>query len=311
MYRVFDTASVEAIVFKVEKHASRDEIEFFEKDSATADPRSTFAIARSTCMSFGDFRIPTVWADQAGEIIELLQNSSLRLGDTSSGFKPMIALQAYSLGKGTPPQSLRDVKNHVFHVDHKLDSTTFPYLEGSDIQRFCVQWSGTFLRHGPFLAEPQTIDRFSGPRIVIREIVAPIPHLLSAAYIEETALYNKSVLHIIPSPGGPYVQNSQAVKALLAILNSTVTSFLLYFTGRKTQRSLFPKIVNDDLRDLPLPKKFQQHINALAETVDAIHRMTLSGSKCSLENELLLDHQVALAYGIDPEKYSQMKTLLS
>jgi len=79
-------------------------------------------------------------------------------------------------------------------------------------------------------------------------------------------LYNKSVLHIIM----PQWTDAAYAWALLAVLNSRLASFWLTHCGKKTQRSLFPKLVKDDLTHLPLPKNFSQHIAVLAPAAKAL-----------------------------------------
>ena len=68
-----------------------------------------------------------------------------------------------------------------------------------DVMRYQYRHSGSYLKYGPWLAEPQKIERFSGTRILIREIINSAPYILNSCAIEERALYNKSIIHILLS----------------------------------------------------------------------------------------------------------------
>ena len=212
------------------------------------------------CEATPDLIIPVGWSSEVRAALRRVFFQSFRLDSDESPFLPMIALQAYAEGKGTPPQSREVVETHPFHSRERIDDSCYPYLEGSDIEPYRIRWSGSWLRYGSWLAEPQSIDRFSGPRIVIREILGTPPSLLRCALLEETMLYNKSVLHILPRQP----ERRNLLLALLAVLNSSLASFIILQRGRKSQRKLFPKVVNDDLKDFPIPFSFFDKCQRLA-----------------------------------------------
>jgi SAM-dependent methyltransferase len=247
---LFPSAGVEAVVVTLStgKNASSFQVTG-AKRPGDADIRIT-NIPYEACLRESDARISLRYSDENAALLSKIKTATFRLGDADSPFVASIALQAYAQGKGTPPQSAAVVKSHPFHVDRKVDSNTYPYLEGNCIERFGYKNSATFLRHGPWLAEPQSIDRFTGPRLLVREVLGKDPYLLQACFIEETALYNKSVLHIRPR----MPTSSIFLWALLGILCSRLTTFIIKNCGRKSQRKLFPKLVLADLHDLPLPK---------------------------------------------------------
>ena len=206
------------------------------------------------------------------------------------GFKAYIALQAYSTGRGTPPQTSEDVKNHIFHSKSKLSDEYIPYLEGKDIRRYNLKWSGNYLRHGIFLSDPQPLERFIQPRIILREILNPLPYILHATYTEAPYLYNKSALHIIHKE-----QDKEALLAVLAILNSETASTILLIRGRKSQRQLFPKIVAKDLQEFPLPDNFLKIKEELAKL--ALEMLNKTNTKIEGEvNKIVADGYVKTNY---------------
>ena len=257
-YPVFSEAGVEAVLFRVRRgtrHA-RIRLRRLDRDGEGA----CRMIPARACRENLDASIPISWSDDIQRILAQVKAHSLPLAHESFPFRPRIALQAYCRGKGDPPQTQAQVKAHVYDRAFKEDEHTYPYLEGRDIRRYTVSWSGGYLKHGKWLAEPQKIEFFRGARVVLREITNPLPDLLNAAVVETPMLYNKSVLHVIRAPDS----SPECAWALLAVLNSRLASFILYHTGRKTQRALFPKIVNDDLKHFPLPKDFLRHTRTLA-----------------------------------------------
>jgi len=259
---VFDEPSVEAVTFAATREGLHKFISI-ERRASLEDSHgrsTTVKVPISECLKTPSASISINWSPSGAEIIDLMQANSCALGAEDSNFVPMIALQAYARGKGFPAQTELASKQKIFHSDSKLGPEYLPYLEGSDISRYDLSWSGAFLRYGPWLAEPQSLERFEGPRIIIREIINAAPYLLNATYVDEIYLYNKSVLHILPQRRA----TQEDLLALLAILNSKLASYYLLQKGRKTQRTIFPKIVNKDLKDFPIPNSFLAHRAQLA-----------------------------------------------
>lgn len=276
--------SLEPVVFYSKKSGSRS----FTVTNNTLDekhPFHQFQLTNSRCLKRPDFIIPLYWDREVELLISHLEESSETLASRKDIFLPLIALQAYATGKGTPPQSAEVVKSHPFHVTGATDDSCIPYLNGKDIKRFAINWQGIFLRHGSWLADPQCRERYEQPRIAIREILGPFPGTLQATYLEEPFCYNKSVLHIISGPDG----NPFLLKALLACLCSPCGSVQLILCGRKSQRALFPKLVNNDLKSFYIPEGLSEN---LAAVVDKLHCQPSAATESEL-NELTLR-----AYGI-------------
>jgi len=255
--RTFEGLSVETVVLIADKGAHHTHLTIRRHGFG---PRLGGAhLPYAVCRGQPGRLIPIEWSTPVAQVWRHL-GALPTVVDSPLGFIPRIALQAYAVGKGTPPQSPADVANHVFHSRKPAGQGHYRYLNGSDVRRYVIQWSGSYLHHGPWLAEPQPIDRFKGPRIVIREILGAPPYAIAAAYTAAPYLYNKSVLHI----GGA---SPEALRALLVILNSRLGTFILRTRGRKGARGLFPKILADDLKSFPLPARFERHIGRLASLV--------------------------------------------
>ncbi|MBK8478565.1 MAG: hypothetical protein IPL39_20455 [Opitutaceae bacterium] len=70
------------------------------------------------------------------------------ISDVKSG------LVAYEVGKGTPPQT-REMKDaRIYHTT--TPKTGFSkYLDGRDVCRYSIDWSGEFIKYGRNLAAPR------------------------------------------------------------------------------------------------------------------------------------------------------------
>ena len=207
-------------------------------------------ISIQTIKKSSELIIPIGWNEKYGDIIDKIEANSFKLKSKESFLKPSIALQVYQQGKGNPPQNDRIVKNHIFHKLTKIDENHYPYLEGQDVNSNSINWSGKFLNYGPWIAEYQDISKFSSPRILIREVLGKYPYIIKASYTDQTFLYNRSILHILPTES----IDPELLLAVSHILNSKLATFLFKIFGRKTQRKLFPKLLKADLDDFLIPK---------------------------------------------------------
>ncbi len=181
-------------------------------------------------------------SDETKILNKIIQKSEL----LSDHYNVFVGLQAYETGKGIPKQTKECVDNHSFDYDYKYDENTYEYLGGSDVLRYSINWTGQYLRYGPWLSQPREMSIFSLPRILIREITSPYPYSLSCTYTEDCYLNNKSILNILQK------DQRHNLKYLLAVLNSKLISFFILRRAVKGNRSLFPKVVAEDLKNIPV-----------------------------------------------------------
>ena len=298
---VFSNASVEAVIFNLSYKHNRKSITIKHyKNSNSNKVLLAIELPYKVCSSSPEFEIPLHWSAEAQEILDLITKNSLQLNDPDSPFISRIALQAYATGKGTPAQTKDIVRTHAFHSDEKIDANSYPYLEGVDVSRYNIEWSGKYLSHGKWLAEPQKIEFFTGPRILIREILNVRPYILKAAFTDKPYLYNKSVLHIVSKNNS----DSQQAKALTALLNSKLASFIFLQRGKKSQRKLFPKLVNQDLKYFPIARDLLKNAKNLAELHDQYLNVP------SQEVQYKIDREVFEVYGLSRRQISFVNRFL-
>ena len=174
-------------------------------------------------------------------------------------------LQAYEKGKGIPKQSAEDVKSRPYDYTYQFNEDTYKYLDGSNVLRYAVNWTGQWLWYGNHLAAPRTLNLFTDEKIIVREITSEFPHCLNAVYTEDTYLYNRSNIAVVKREG-----QNVSLKYILVLLNSTLISFYFKKNTAKAERKLFPKIILNDLRLFPIkviPKESQEPFIALADTM--------------------------------------------
>ena len=303
--KAFPGVGVETVSLLVNQGVSNEQITLY--DVARGE---TASIEVRSCLGLLEGRIPLSWPAGADAFLAEIRSCSLALGSEESPFIPYIALQAYATGKGTPPQTKEVVAQRCYDSDTP-GPDTLPYLDGKDVGRFSYTWRGKHLRFGSFLAEHPPRERYTGPRILVREILGTSPHIFQATVIEEAMLYNRSILHILLKPGALAMH----AYALAAVLNSPIASALLLLCGRKSQRSLFPKIVNDDLKSFLLPRALISHTSApTLSTLAAIGR-SWSESPPRTDDEISLREEelesaVADAYHLSATSRSFVVQLL-
>jgi len=145
------------------------------------------------------------------------------------------------------------IKNRVWHADFKKDDTYKKELKGGDIQRYSLKWNGSlWISYGDWLAAPRKAHFFNSPRLLIREITGT---LLYCCYTKTEYYNTPSLINIINK------KLDLDLKYTLTVLNSHLIGWYHNITSPKAKKGLFPKILINDVRNLPLKtisKKAQQ-----------------------------------------------------
>jgi len=177
------------------------------------------------------------------KITKHLQENSVILDDIVN---IKAGLKAYEKGKGIPNQTAEDVKSRPYDYNYKFDKYTYRYLQGKDVHRYYLNWSGLYLKYGDNLAAPRIFDIFNGPKIVIREITGKFPKCIISSYNDEIFLFNMSNIAINEKN-----EKDISLKYILSILNSSLMSYYFVKNTAKSVRTMFPKLILKDLRQFP------------------------------------------------------------
>ncbi|MGI8736001.1 MAG: Eco57I restriction-modification methylase domain-containing protein [Candidatus Eremiobacter antarcticus] len=244
-YEVFNKVGMEPCIFGIGGKNSTSEVQAVRVSS-----KRELASARPISLDRRRFdnrtnRIVFSSASKAYDLLERVLKRSSRVG---SEFDVRSGLQAYERGKGTPPQRADQVEKHIFDRSEKDDDSSIRYLEGADVKRYAITWSGMWLQYGPWLAQPRSLQIFTRPRVLIREITSHFPYCIEAMLAEALFLNNKSILNVLD-----FQDNVVNLKVLLATINSRFTALFYKERAVKSARKLFPKILARNLAEFPFP----------------------------------------------------------
>lgn len=210
-----------------------------------------------------------------------------------------LGITPYDKHKG---HTKKQIKNRVFHSSTKKDETFKPVLEGSDVTRYFVQWSGKeYISYGEWLGAPREKRFFTKPRILVRQIVSGKPLRIYAGYTNKELYNTQSIFNLILKENV-----SLDLKYILAILNSKLMNFYHQNKFLDLSKNLFQKILIQNCKKFPIPNLdlqnpkhktvYEKLISLVSEIIEVkkkLHEVKLDSDKKFLEQKLeLLDSQV-------------------
>jgi hypothetical protein len=155
-------------------------------------------------------------------------------------------LKAYETGKGKPIQTDKMKKNRIYHSNTKNDKSYRPYLDGRDVKRYRIDWSGQYLKYGENLAAPRKSELFEGERILVRQIPSLPPYSINGVIINNNELNDINSMIIIHPV-------NYSLKFILGIINSRLITYWFDITFDKFQRTIFPQFKVNELEQFPIP----------------------------------------------------------
>lgn len=214
-YMVFHKVSMEPCIFIVAGKDLESDVDVVralsKQEFLSAISASPVKVKRAAWGGPGN-RI-TLSSTGVSQVLRKIRRNSV---PTGSRFDVKTGLQAYERGKGNPPQTAADVRDHVFDRSKYEDKNSYKYLEGRDIGRYHLSWSGLWMQYGPWLSQPRELGLFTRPRVLLREITAPLPYCLCATFLDGTISQQQKHPKRSPQGGfegttsGPYVYSQQS-----------------------------------------------------------------------------------------------------
>jgi type I restriction-modification system DNA methylase subunit len=189
-----------------------------------------------------NFVFPVYSNEKTNQLIKKIRHQKFVLSDIAN---VIWGIKVYETGKGTPPQNSNDSNEKTFHSIQKTKETQRPLLGGSEISRYLIKWKGGYLDYGKWLAEPRQPHWFEGERILVREVTAN--GIIQATYVKDNYVFSNSVDGIKPKT------DNLRIKFLLGVINSRVISFYHSKTSANAFKGTFPKVLIQDLKNLPFP----------------------------------------------------------
>jgi type I restriction-modification system DNA methylase subunit len=234
---VFAEAVVNTVISILCKEKTRQEFTIINKGNSWNYPYETWGRARLLAI---EYRISL---DEQRIFERIEKNSSCleNLGEVIQGITP------YDKYRG---QDSELIKKRGYHYDYKKDSTCGKWLNGEDVTRFTLSWSGEWLSYGEWLAAPREKRFFEGNRLVFREIPGKNKRI-QAALTDEVSYYGNLKLPNFGKEIFPKL-NPQDIKMLP--ISNQIGSTQLPFIDRADRMLL----LNKDLHEVS--QKFQRSI---------------------------------------------------
>ena len=234
-----------------------------------------------------------------GDILHAIVRNSRKLKEVA---ELVWGVKIYQKGKGKPPQDGSERIERIYHTDMKTKKTHLPLLGGKNITRYNLQWDSKYVDYGEWLAEPRTLSWFSGERILVREVTAK--GQIQATFVKDEYVFSNSI------DGLRMIEPSTSIHYILGLLNSKLISFYHFNSSPNAFKGTFPKLLVNDLRELPIPlpnSKIEKQIIKCAENLlnlnNQLIRLSLDDQRQQIKqtivyNENKIDQLVYELYGL-------------
>ena len=297
--KVFESANVDSSVVIYSKSRKNRNIKLYEYEDSfklIKDLQTEYFLLRNDFI----INIELLKNDIISNLLDKTEKQSVMLeniADVKAGLK------AYEVGKGKPPQTRNMKEKRIYHSRRKTDETYLNYLDGKDVNRYYLNWSGEYLKYGENLAAPRNnFNLFSTKRILVRQIPSKPPYCINACLTNEIYLNDLNSMNII--------NIKIETKYILALLNSKLISFWFMYKFGKLQRGIFPQFKINELKLFPIKEISSTVQKPFTELVDRI--LTITKSEDYLENsakqikvkelEKQIDQLVYKLYDLTPEE---------
>ena len=275
--KVFDTASVNNVVFVIKKSKKQEySIEIIYNDAK-------HYLQKNICLRNSKGEINIFLNDEKQSLIENITNQGLTLGRHEL-IKMVLGEQPYH----NTIHSEEEIKSKFLHSNTQINSSYVIELGGKNILRYGIKkQNDNWLNFDAKLYTKPDFKFFSKERIILREIVSK---QLVATYTNEVFLVNKSCYSIISE------KSDIDLKFILGILNSKLIGFYVSNIGDKSKQELFPRITMNTLKKIPIPSVSayqQQPIISLVNQILSVKQENPAANTSGLEREIDL-----LVYGL-------------
>ncbi len=247
---VFSNASVRTVIPIIKNELnSKNETYFLSWDNP-GKISTVCKIKQSLLLNNDNMWIESFSDSKSSALKDKIWMNSIPLGDILNVSQGLIPYDKY---RGHDENT---IKNRIWHSDKKKDKTYKKELKGEDVKRYYIEWNQKqWISYGPWLAAPRKPDFFKKPRILIREITDIKQKIIHATFTEEEFYNNPGIINCI-SKGLPY-----SLFYVLGLVNSKLISYLHYSYSPKARKGLFPKILVNDVRNIPIRKIDFQNVN--------------------------------------------------
>lgn len=284
---VFENASVDSLILFISKQG-KDLVKCW-----TWENRNTIEIVSEKNTSYYLGRTNYIILNTSTQEDFVLNNTI----ELSSICNVKNGVQAYTVGEGSPICTEEIKKSRSYHSTVQYDSTWIKYLDGVDVKRYSLGWSGQYIKYGKNLSRPRTPELFYGDRILVRQIPNPLPYCINATYTNQHTINDNNSM-IIKINDSEY-----SILYILGIINSKFISWWFAKTFNKLSRKIFPQFKINELKTFPIPiakRLVQQPIIDLVDKILVAKKADAKADTSEWENEI--DRLVYELYGLTKEE---------
>ena len=239
------------------------------------DEKQNYSVNLASIIKNSAFLFPVYTNPKSLSVIETIRKCTTHLSDFA---EVVWGVKVYEKEKGVPLQKGNESETKIFHSDKKIKPTHRPLLGGGEISRYSLSWKGGYIDYGKWLAAPRKPEWFNGERIVVREVTSK--GIIQATFIDEDYVFSNSV------DGIKIVGKRIEAKYLLGLINSKLISFYHLNTSPNAFKGTFPKMLLQDLRDLPIPESKASTRNEIVKYVDSLLKLHDELKEVKLQNKI-------------------------
>jgi len=209
------------------------------------DPKTAFIHSFKSQNKWSDndeyvWRISTT--EKEDQILEKCEDDSVKLEEIT---KISLGLTPYDKYAG---QTQEQIKNRVFHADHKKDETFKKLLAGSDVNRYSVTWNGEkWISYGDWLGAPREQEFFTDKRIIVKQIIDWSSKRIWATLTERELYNSQNAFNILKN-------SDYELEYILGVLNSKLMTFYHRKKFLDEFKMRFQKILIRDCRRFPIKR---------------------------------------------------------
>jgi hypothetical protein len=234
------------------------------------DAKNSFIMTREDVFLTEHYSVDFKISPLHREIIKKISSHSKPLSDyleISQGITP------YDSYRGHTKET---IKSRAFHAQEKLNELYGKWLNGKDLRRYSVSWSGEWLKYGEWLAAPRDHKFFTGSKLLFREVPGT-GRRIQAALHEGTTYCGHAISPAIARDGF-----ESDLQYLLSVINSILISWYAAIVCPNFSKDVFPKLNPSDIKKLPIPPASDEQKNRLSELAEAAANATRTGDTAAL-----------------------------
>lgn len=248
-YPIFEDPGVRCLIYFLEKSKLKKEcrIEIIK----SVENVVSRTVSHQKLLRAKDWTIFLKADPKMYDIIEKIKQKSINLDKITTSKQGYIPYRFTTLKKRFGEEKAKKIRdNREWHSESKVDEDYKRELQGSDVLRYEVRWSGTWVKYGPWVSTYVDMKFFKAPRLLFREITRGLPYSINVAFSREEYVNNPSIITAIKRNETQYP--NYTLQAALALLNGILISIYFMNTAPKARKGLFPKIIVRDVRRLPI-----------------------------------------------------------